>query len=70
MQCRTVVEGVHIFFDAVGIDVDDEIKSQALGGFIPERNHVAEFPAGIDMHQGEGWFGGIKGLHGEMQHDG
>ena len=70
MQRRAVVEGVYILLDAIGIDVDDEIKTEALGGFIAERNHVAEFPAGIHMHEGKGRFGGIKGLHGEMQHDG
>jgi len=70
MQRRAMIEGVHILLDAIRIDIDDEVKPQALGGFIPEGNHVAEFPAGIHMHQGKGRLGGIKGLHGEVQHNG
>ena len=53
VQCRAVVEGVDVLLDAVGIDVDDEIEAEPLGGFIAEGDHVAELPAGIDMHQRE-----------------
>ena len=37
---------------------------------VAERDHVAELPARVDMHQREGRLRGIEGLHGEMQHDG
>ena len=36
MERRTMVEGVDVFFDAVGVDVNDEIKAQTLGGFIAQ----------------------------------
>ena len=34
---------------AIGIDVDDEIKLQLTRDLVPECDHLAKFPGGIDV---------------------
>jgi hypothetical protein len=55
--------------NAVLIDVHDQIGADFLDRPIAERDHFAEFPGGIDVHQGKRQGRRIKRLDGEMQHD-
>ena len=64
-----MIKGVDVLGHTLGINMDDKIQAQALGGFIAHGNHFLEFPAGVDMHQWKRRLCRIKRLHGEMQHD-
>ena len=56
-------------FNALWIDVDDEIEAEFFGHLIAEGNHFLELPCGVDMEEGEGGLSWVERLHGEVQHD-
>ena len=53
----------------IGIDMDDQIETEAGHRLVAEADHLAEFPAGIDMQQRKRQSGRIKRLLRQMQQD-
>ena len=57
-----------VSLNAVGIDMDQQIETVSCGHTVAEFDHLAKFPARIDMQQRKGQLRRIKGLEGKMQH--
>lgn len=62
-------EWADALFDALLVDVNDEVEAEFLGHLVAKGDHFAEFPGGIDMEEGERGLSGVEGLHREVQHD-
>jgi hypothetical protein len=65
-----VVEGVDPAGQPIPIDPFVQLETELLHPPVPEGDHLAELPGGIDMEQREGRFARCEGLHRQMQHDG
>src|ERR1700740_2766440 len=50
---RAMSDGPDAFHSAARVGVGQEFKANFFGGSIPERDHLAELPTGVDMHQRE-----------------
>jgi len=51
------------------VNVHDEFEPEPLGGRVAERDHLPEFPFGIDVQQRERRLGRKERLAGEVQQD-
>ena len=70
MDGRAVRERIDARGDALRVDVDQQLQTELRRHLIAERDHLAEFPGRIDVHQRKRRFRRIERLHGEMQHHG
>jgi hypothetical protein len=55
--------------EAILIDMDNQLQAQLPSAAVPERDHVAELPGGIDMQQWKRRLRRIEGFQGEVQED-
>src|SRR5437763_55356 len=53
VQRRAGIDRIDVLGHAFFVDIDDEIKPEALRGRVAERDHVPELPPGVDMQQRE-----------------
>jgi hypothetical protein len=65
-----VREWIDPHLQPLAVDVDVEIESQTLRGLVAKRDHLPEFPGGVDVQQRERQLRGIEGLHRQVQHHG
>jgi hypothetical protein len=50
--------------------VDEELETVASCGLIAKRDHLPEFPRGVDVKEGKWWRRRKEGLERQVQHDG
>jgi len=65
-----VLQRVQPQLAALFVGVDQQLPPQLMPHVtFPERDHLAELPSGIDMHQRKRGLGRIEGFHGQLDHD-
>ena len=64
-----MIEGIDVLGHTLGILVGNQLPAIFLRRLVAQLVHVAELPAGVDMHEREWRLRGIEGLERQMQHD-
>ena len=65
-----MVKRVDTLLDAILIDVFQHFDTELFRDVVAELDHLAELPRGVHVQERERRLFGVKGLQGQMQHDG
>jgi hypothetical protein len=68
MVLRTVRDRADTFCHAARVHVSNQLDAKFLSPSVPEGDHLAQFPASIDVHQREWDQTGIEGFFRQAQH--
>src|SRR5262249_13905465 len=68
VDCRTRADRADSFFEAVFVDVNDQIEVKPPCRLVAKCDHFSEFPRGIDMQQRERQARWVKRLERQVQH--
>ena len=69
MQAGAARDRVDAAREPIAIDVDDQFEPELFRARVAERDHLAEFPGGIDVQQRQRRFRRIERLAYEMKQD-
>jgi hypothetical protein len=67
VQLGTVADWANAAGEAVAIDVHDELKPKLGGTTVPERDHVAKLPGGVNVQQRKRRLARIERLQRQVQ---
>ncbi len=67
VQCRSGGDWVDAAVEPLLVDMHDQVEAEPLRGCVAERDHLAEFPGGVDVQQREGRLRRIERLQREVQ---
>ena len=69
VHLRTRDDRRYAAFDAILIDVDDQIEAKSTRSLVAERDHLLELPRRVNVQKRERRLPGIERLHRQMEHD-